>query len=300
LDNARYCIKCSESINVRTRNLDDELSDLSWRLRRTLSRAKLRDYKWLNRIMSKKLTNDEARVERLKYLIERVEYSKNNPTTPIGIQELDDILYGGVPSGYSVLLTSPPLDEKDLLVDTYLRQGLIQGETVLLITPKVKSITKSFVLDYPDNFYLMLCSPWADSIIEDMVNVVKVHGIEDLTQLNISLKVFVRDITEKGHTIDRVSIELLSDALLMHETMHETRVVRRWLMDLITMFKQLKITSLSTLDQGMHSANEARIIIDLFDGHMDITEKRVDGITEKKLKINRLYNKKYQKKDLEL
>jgi KaiC/GvpD/RAD55 family RecA-like ATPase len=246
--------------------------------------------------MSKKLTNDEARVERLKYLIERVEYSKNNPTTPIGIQELDDILYGGVPSGYSVLLTSPPLDEKDLLVDTYLRQGLIQGETVLLITPKVKSITKSFVLDYPDNFYLMLCSPWADSIIEDMVNVVKVHGIEDLTQLNISLKVFVRDITEKGHTIDRVAIELLSDALLMHET----RVVRRWLMDLITMFKQLKITSLSTLDQGMHSANEARIIIDLFDGHMDITEKMVDGIIEKKLKIKRLYNKKYQKKDLKL
>jgi KaiC/GvpD/RAD55 family RecA-like ATPase len=296
LDNARYCCNCDELLNVRTKNLDDELADLSWKLRRTLSKTKLSDHKWLNRIMSKKLTNDEARVERLKYLIERVEYSKNNPTKPIGIQELDDILYGGIPSGYSVLLTSPPLDEKDLIVDSYLQQGLFKEETVLQITSSIKDISRSFVLNYPDNFYIMLCSPWAESIIEDTQNLAKIPGIEDLTQLNISLNVFIRDIKQRGKNIDRVVIDLLSDTLLMHET----RVVRRWLMDLLTLFKQLKVTSLSTLDQGMHSASEARIIIDLFDGHMDITENRLERSTKKILNIKRLYNKKYQKKDLEL
>ena len=81
--------------------------------------------------------------------------------------------------------------------------------------------------------------------------------------------------------------------------MHETRVVRRWLMDLITMFKQQNITTLATMDQGMHTDSDARIITDLFDGHMDIAEKS-DESTEKKLTIKRLYNKKYQKKDLKL
>lgn len=245
--------------------------------------------------MSKKLTDDQARAERLKYLIERVEYSKNNPTTPTGLQELDDILYGGIPTGYSILLTSPSLDEKDLIIDTYLRQGLIQDETVLLLSTMIKSISNSFVMKYPDNFYLMLCSPWADSVIQDSPNVSKFHGIEDLTQLNISLRVFLREITEKEHTIERIVIDLISDALLMHET----RVVRRWLMDLITMFKQQNITTLATMDQGMHSDSDVRIITDLFDGHMDIAEKS-DESTEKKLTIKRLYNKKYQKKDLKL
>jgi KaiC/GvpD/RAD55 family RecA-like ATPase len=246
--------------------------------------------------MEKKLSDDEARVERFKYLIERVKYSVNNPTTPSGIQELDDILYGGIPSGYSVLLTSPPLDEKDYIIESFLRQGVINGETVLLLSTILKSVSSSLILNNTDNFYLMLCSPWADNIIEDLPNVLKFHGVEDLTQLSIALKVFIREILDKNKTIDRVVLDLISDSLLMHET----RVVRRWLMDSLSMFKQLNITTLSAMDLGMHSSDETRIIIDLFDGHLDLTEKRVDKTIEKTLKVKRLYNKKYQNKDLEL
>jgi KaiC/GvpD/RAD55 family RecA-like ATPase len=295
-DNAVYCNNCREPLRVRTGNLDNALSDLSWKLRRTLSSIKLSDYKWLNRLLVKEVTDDEARVERFKYLIERIEYSVNNPTKPSGIQELDDLLYGGIPSGYSILLTSPPLDEKDHILECFLRQGVIQGETVLLLSTMLKSVSTSLVMNNKDNFYLMLCSPWAENIIQDMPNVLKFHGVEDLTQLNISLKVFIREILEKNNNIDRVVLDLISDSLLMHET----RIVRRWLMDLLTMFKQLKITTLSTIDPGMHSSDVTRIIIDLFDGHINLVEKRVDDRIEKKLKIKRLYNKKYQNKDLEL
>jgi KaiC/GvpD/RAD55 family RecA-like ATPase len=204
-------------------------------------------------------------------------------------------MYGGIPTGYSILLTSPPLDEKDLIIDTYLKEGLNQDETVLLLSTMVKSVSNNFVMDYPNQFYLMLCSPWADSVIQDSPNVSKFHGIEDLTQLNISLRVFLREITDKCTTIERVVLDLISDALLMHET----RVVRRWLMDLITMFKQQNITTLATMDQGMHSASDARIITDLFEGHMDIAETNNES-PGKKLTIKRLYNKKYQKKELTL
>jgi KaiC/GvpD/RAD55 family RecA-like ATPase len=246
--------------------------------------------------MAKKVLDDLERVKKYEYLLERLEYSVNNPTTPTGIQELDDILYGGIPSGYSILLTSPPLDEKDLIVETFIQQGLRQGETVLLISTMLKGALTRLVVNNPNKFYLMLISPWADNIIQDMPNILKFHGMEDLTQLNISLKVFLREIMEKGETIDRVVLEPLSDALLMHET----RVVRRWLMDLLTMFKQLNATTLSHLDPGMHSMGESRIIIDLFNGHFNIHEKKVENTTKKILNIRRLYNKKYQKKDLEI
>ena len=246
--------------------------------------------------MSQKLTNDEDRVERLKYVIERLNYIKSTPTTPTGIDRLDDILYGGIPTGYSILLTSPPLDEKDRITESFLQQGLDNDETALLLTTMMKRVINRFVINYRDTFYLMLCSPWVDESIQDMPNVCTFYGVEDLTQLNISLKVFLREINEKGYKINRVVIELLSDVLLMHET----RVVRRWLMDLITLFKQQKITTLANLDQGMHTPSEARVIIDLFDGHMDIMEKKSANGTETKIKIKRLYNKKYQKNELEL
>jgi KaiC/GvpD/RAD55 family RecA-like ATPase len=246
--------------------------------------------------MSKELRDDYARVERYEYLIERLEYSVNNPTIPTGIQELDDILYGGIPSGYSILLTSPPLDEKDLLLETFLLQGLKQGETILLISTMLKEKSSRFVENNQDKFYLILISPWADNIIQDMPNILKFHSLDDLTQLNISLKVFLREIMEKGDTINRVVLEPLSEALLMHET----RVVRRWLRDLLTMFNQLNATTLSILDPGMHSTGESRIITDLFNGHFDIEEKRVENTTKKILNVKRLYNKKYQKKDLEI
>jgi hypothetical protein len=54
------------------------------------------------------------------------------------------------------------------------------------------------------------------------------------------------------------------------------------------------------MDPGMHSPDEVRIIIDLFDGHMNLTENMMNGTIEKKLNVKRLYNKKYQNKDLTL
>jgi KaiC/GvpD/RAD55 family RecA-like ATPase len=246
--------------------------------------------------MAKKVSDDLARVERYKYLIERIEYSENNPTTPTGIQELDDILYGGIPSGYSILLTSPPLDEKDLIAETFLQQGIVEDETVLLISTMLREGSSKFVKNNQNNFFLVLISPWAENLVQDMPNILKFHGMEDLTQLNISLKVFLREIMNNGKTINRVIIEPLSDALLIHET----RVVRRWLMDLLTMFKQLNATTLAILDPGMHSTGESRIIIDLFNGHFNLTEKRVENVTKTIFNVKRLYNKKYLKEDLEI
>jgi hypothetical protein len=76
--------------------------------------------------------------------------------------------------------------------------------------------------------------------------------------------------------------------------------VRKWLRELLTRFKEIKTTVLSTLDSGMHSEEENRVVIDLFDGHLGIEEKKVDDRLLKVLRVNRLYGMKYLQRDLEL
>jgi KaiC/GvpD/RAD55 family RecA-like ATPase len=252
--------------------------------------------KWLNRILDQDITDDEKRAEIFRYIIERVEYSVDNPTVPTGIAELDDVLYGGVPKGYAVIITSPSLDEKDLLIENFLLQGVYSDDVVLQICTRMKGCARELVEKNSEGFFLMLCNPWVDNNVRDHPNVINLKGVEDLTQLSISLDVFLREIEEKGESLNRVVINIVSDALLTHET----RVVRRWLMDLLTMFKHRNVTSISTLDPEMHSRDEARTIIDLFDGHMEISEKKVNDELRKVLTIKRLYNKKYLERDLYL
>ena len=199
-----------------------------------------------------------------------------------------------MPKGYAILITSPPLDEKDLLIDSFLKQGIYREDAVLFFSTRLRGIASELVDGNPESFFLMLCNPWADNIISDRPNVLKFNGVEDLTQLNISLEVFFRNIAEEGVNIRRVVLDIVSDALLTHEI----RVVRRWLMDLLTMFKHRNLTIISTLDPDMHSRDESRTIIDLFDGHIDISEREVNDELNKILAIKRLYNKKYLEKDL--
>lgn len=199
-----------------------------------------------------------------------------------------------MPKGYAILITSPPLDEKDLLIDSFLKQGIYGKDAVLFFSTRLRGIASELMEGNPESFFLMLCNPWADNIVSDRPNVLKFNGVEDLTQLNISLEVFFRNIAEKGVNIRRVVLDIVSDALLTHEL----RVVRRWLMDLLTMFKHRNMTIISTLDPGMHSRDESRTIIDLFDGHMDISEREVNNELKKILTIKRLYNKKYLEKNL--
>ena len=252
--------------------------------------------KWLNRILDQGVTDDEKRAEIFRYIIERVEYSVDNPTVPTGIDELDDVLYGGIPKGYSIIITSPPLDEKDLLIENFLLQGVYDDDVVLQICTRMKGCASELVEKNSEGFFLMLCNPWVDNALRDQPNVINLKGVEDLTQLSISLEVFLRDIEEKELSLNRVVLNVVSDALLTHET----RVVRRWLMDLLTMFKHKNVTSISTLDPEMHSKDEARTIIDLFDGHIEISEKKVNDELRKVLTVKRLYNKKYLERDLSL
>lgn len=296
-DDALKCKSCGASLrrveDTRHRkHREDDLARLSWRLRRALARTRAKEVDWLKRILEN--TDEQQHAEIIKYAIERIDYSATNPMVATGIDELDDILYGGIPEGYAILLTSPPLDERDIILETFLRDGIERDEVVLLISTRLRGVASELVANNPESFYLLLCSPRANLMVEDGPNVLKFQGIDNLTQLNISLEVLLRDISEKGKNLRRVVIDIVSDTLMTHEM----RMVRRWLTELLTMFKSMNSTILSSLDPGMHSRDKVRTVIDLFDGHIDIEEREAEGEWRKTLTVRRMYGKKYLDREL--
>lgn len=247
---------------------------------------------WLKKIFLENVADEKEHAAIFKYAIERVEYSATNPTVSTGIDELDDILYGGVPEGYAVLLVSPPLDERDLITESFLLKGIDRDEVVLLLSTKMRGIISELVVEKPENFYLFLCNPRADLLLQDGPNIFKFQS-PDLTQLNIKMESLLRDLRQRGMKPRRVVLEIVSDTILTHET----KTVRRWLRDLLTMLKVTNATILSTIDPGMHSRDETRAVIDLFDGYMEVEEKEVNGAQTKTLTVKRLYGKKYLEKE---
>ena len=250
---------------------------------------------WLKKIFLENVADEKEHAAIFKYAIERVEYSASNPTVSTGVDELDDILYGGVPEGYAVLLVSPPLDESDLITESFLLKGVDQDEVVLLLSTKLRAMTSELVVEKPENVYLFLCNARADLLLHDGPNIFKFQS-PDLTQLNIKMESLLSDLVQRGVSPRRVVLEIVSDIILAHGV----KTVRRWLRDLLTMLKVTKASILSTIDPGMHSQDETRAVIGLFDGYIDVEEKEVNGVQKKTLTVKRLYSKKYLEKELVL
>ena len=65
-----------------------------------------------------------------------------------GHVDLDKLLYGGIPPNYSVVLTSPSCDERDMLVKSFLETGAEKGEVAFHVTidaSAAKALAEKFV-----------------------------------------------------------------------------------------------------------------------------------------------------------
>jgi len=89
-----------------------------------------------------------------------------------GYKELDDLLHGGLPRNYAVILTSPSCDERDLLIKRFLEAGAKEGQITLYVTTMATGV-ENLTEEFQSNFYLFICNPQADTIIKDLPNVFK-------------------------------------------------------------------------------------------------------------------------------
>jgi len=208
----------------------------------------------------------------------------------VGYRDLDNLLFGGIPEKYAVVLSSISCDETMLIVNRFLEKGAKEGEITLLVTVEA-SRWERLAEEFP-NFHLFVCNPQAEIAIKTLPNVVKLRGVESLTDINIPLLATLRKLEASNNKPRRICIEILSDVLLQHHAAQ----TRRWLIGLITELKSRGFIVLAMMNPHMHSLEEVQAILDLFDGEIEVYEKE----SRKLLRIKKMYGQNYISDDLPL
>ncbi len=212
-----------------------------------------------------------------------------------GFKDLDKLLLGGIPEKYSVILTSPSCDERDLLTSRFLREGIQKEEITFYITIDA-NILKPYTGGIKPNFHVFLFNPQADSLARDLPNVSRLKNIDNLTDINITLTSALRKTNRPPETQKRAYIEILSDILLQHGPAR----TRKWLTGILTTLKSEGFTSLVLLNPQMHSAEEVQAVLDPFEGEIDIYQRKTNGATQKCLRIRRMLNQRYLENEMQL
>ncbi len=207
-----------------------------------------------------------------------------------GYMELDNLLFGGLPEKYSVALTSISCDETKLLVNRFVEKGARGGEITFLITVETRR-WKKLAEEFP-NVSLFVCNPQAETTMEVLPNVVKIRGVESLTDINIPLFSALRKLGAPNGKPRRICIEIVSDILLQHRAAQ----TRRWLTGLITELRSTGFTILALVNPYMHPAEDVQAVLDLFDGEIEVYE----SANQKFLRIRRMYEQDYIENELPL
>jgi len=210
-----------------------------------------------------------------------------------GYAELDVLLFGGIPEKYAIVLTSPSVEEREQLVGKFLEAGAKAGEASFHVTTEVDS-AKTLAEQNPSSFFLFICNPQADAMVQSSPNIFKLKGVESLTEIDIALTKAFRTLPTPPSGSRRICIEIVSDALLQHHAL----ITRKWLGGLLPTLKAKGFTILGVVDPQMHPPEEVQAIIGLFDGEMRVTERETVKGVEKALRVRKLSGQKYRDEEL--
>jgi len=214
---------------------------------------------------------------------------------PTGYPDLDNLLFGGLPENYTVILASPSIDERDLLVKKFLETGAKNDQTTFFMTVDPGDIA-SLAEEHQSNFYLFICSPRAEVLVKSLPNVFKLKGVEILSDLDIAFVKAFRMIDSSRSGPKRACITVVSDVLLQHHAV----ATRKWLSGLLPDLKAKGFTTLVVINPQMHPPEEYQAILGLFEGEIRISEKETENGLEKLLRIRKLYNQRYLENEISL
>ena len=212
---------------------------------------------------------------------------------PTGYTDLDNLLFGGIPENYAVVLASPSSDERELLIKKFLETGTNAGQTTYFVSSEVGGIGDT-VEENQSTFFLFLCNPRADVMIKSLQNVYKLKGVESLTDIEIALIKSFRSLDTSQTGPKRACITILSDVLLQHHAV----TTRKWLSGLLPELRSRGFTSLVVVNPQMHPPEEFQAILGLFEGEIRISEKETDIGLEKTLRVRKMYNQRYLENEI--
>jgi KaiC/GvpD/RAD55 family RecA-like ATPase len=203
-----------------------------------------------------------------------------------GYEDLDELLLGGVPEKYAVVLTSPSCDERELLLKRLLQNAAESGDITFCITTD-PGIARDLAEKY-QNFYLFICTNRPDSTSQNLPNVFNLKGVEGLTDIDIAITKAFRTLTDSNRS-RRVLLGIVSDVLLQHNAV----ITRKWLSGLISDFKSKGFTILAVFNHRMHQQHDVEAILGLFEGEIRISERETERGRERILRIRKLLNQPY-------
>jgi hypothetical protein len=131
---------------------------------------------------------------------------------------------------------------------------------------------------------------------QSLPNVFKLHGVENLTEINIAITKALRTLKTSATTSKRICIEIVSDALLQHHAV----TTRQWLSALQPTLKSKGFTIMAVIDPSMHPAEETQAVLSLFDGEISIYDKETPKGAARFLKIKKMTDQKYLKDEIPL
>lgn len=209
-----------------------------------------------------------------------------------GYKDLDNFLFGGLPEKYAVIITSPSNDEREILIENFLRAGANAGEVTFYLTLDSEN-GRSLAEEYPEHFYLFLSTPRADESTS-LPNVFKLDGVGNLSHIDIALTKSLRMLEPTSGVTKRICIDIISDVLLEHHSV----ITRKWVSRLVSELKSKGFTIIAVINPLMHPPDQVQAILGLFDGEIKIYEKETEEGVENILKIKKMYNQQYLKDEL--
>jgi KaiC/GvpD/RAD55 family RecA-like ATPase len=215
--------------------------------------------------------------------------------TPVrtGSTTLDMLLCGGIPQKLAVMFTSPPCDEKDVLIKNFLTIGIEYDEPTfyVAIEPRLAGIlTRNY------SFYLFLCNSQYEDSFENNPNISVCEGVEDLQSLSATLISTARKFDASEKVAKRICLNIISDVILLHGAPQ----TRRWLTELLTQLKSAGFTTIAFIDPQTHPPEELHAILDLFEGEVDIREIETFQGSRRFLRIKRMSDHRYLKDEAEI
>lgn len=212
-----------------------------------------------------------------------------------GYKDLDNLLYGGIPENCAVVLSSTSCDERGLLVKRFLEAGAKENQTTLYATVESGNM-RTLLKKFRSNLYLLICNPNADVMVGSSSHVLRLKGVENLTEIQLAFAAIFRELEKKPEKPRRACIEIVSDVLLQHHAV----ATRRWLSALIPELRSKGFTTLAVMEPQMHPSEEAHAILGLFDGEISIFEKETGRGLETILRIRKMCNQRYLENELPL
>jgi len=212
-----------------------------------------------------------------------------------GYSDLDNLLLGGIPENFTVILASPSNNVLRLLIKKFLEVGAKKGEATFYITAEPENGT-ALAEEFQSNFYLFVCNPRADVMVQSLPNIFKLKGVESLSAIDIALTKAFRELGISQVGTRRACIEVVSDVLLQHHAV----ITRKWLSGLLPDLQAKGFTTLAVVNPHMHPPEEVQAILGLFEGEVHLSEKETEKGIENTLRVRRLRNQRYLDNELTL